>query len=158
VEYGDYESLECGEAHRAVKDVQSRLGDRLRFVFRHCPRDQVHPHAQYAAEAAEEAAAQGRFWAMHDLLFEHQGGLDDPQLHRYARFLGLDMAAFEQALATHRHAGRVREDVQSGMDSGVTDTPAFFLNGVRYDGPHEGDALIHAIVRAEMQHVVDTSL
>src|SRR5919199_5615233 len=91
VEYGDYECPYCGAAHPIVKEVQRRLGDRLRFVFRHFPLTNVHPHAQHAAEAAEAAGAQGKFWAMHDTLFEHQRALDDAHLEEHAAALGLDV-------------------------------------------------------------------
>src|SRR6266705_493075 len=90
VEYGDYECPNCGQAHPIVKEIQRRLGDRLRFVFRNFPLSQIHPHAEHAAEAAEAAAGQGKFWEMHDILFENQSALEDDNLAQYAESLGLD--------------------------------------------------------------------
>src|SRR6187455_721082 len=110
VEYGDYECPHCGRAYPIVKEVQRRLGSKLRFVFRNFPLGESHPHAQHAAEAAEGAAIQGRFWEMHDTLFEHQRSLDDTHLVGYAATLGLDAKAFERELQAHAHRARVRED------------------------------------------------
>src|SRR5258707_869399 len=104
VEYGDYECPYCGEAYPIVKEIQLRLGERLRFVFRNFPLTQAHPHAEHAAEAAEAAAGQGKFWQMHDSLFEHQQALDDAQLVRYAVALHLDQETFERELTAHVHA------------------------------------------------------
>src|SRR5678815_3060876 len=117
VEYGDYECPHCGRAYPIVKEVQRRLGSTLRFVFRNFPLSESHPHAQHAAEAAEGAATQGRFWEMHDVLFEHQRALDDAHLVGYAVTLGLDTKTFEQALHAHVHKSRVREDFMSGVRS-----------------------------------------
>jgi protein-disulfide isomerase len=151
VEYGDYECPDCGRAYAVIKDLQDRLGERLRFVFRNFPLVGVHAHAEQAAAAAEEAAAQGRFWEMHDCLFEHQGELDDSRLRGYAAVIvGLDMDAYDLAMAQHRHAGRVREDVLSGEASGVTAPPAFFINGVRHNGRCDVDTLLDALLRAEL--------
>src|SRR6187399_2394331 len=107
VEYGDYECPHCGRAYPIVKEVQRRLGSKLRFVFRNFPLSESHPHAQHAAEAAEGAATQGRFWEMHDALYEHQHALDDRHLVGYAAKLGLDAKRFEQELHTHAHKARV---------------------------------------------------
>src|SRR5207248_6721671 len=104
VEYGDYECPYCGEAYPIVKEIQRRLGDRLRFVFRNFPLTQSHPHAEHAAEAAEAAAAHGTFWAMHDALFEHQRALDDDGLLRLAEELELDARRFALEMADHVHA------------------------------------------------------
>jgi NhaA family Na+:H+ antiporter len=141
VEYGDYECPYCRQVVPIARQLQERFGDRIRYVFRHFPLTSVHPNAQLAAEAAEAAGAQGKFWEMHYLLFEHQGTLDRHALIRYARGLGLDMERFERELAEHAHAGRVREDFRSGVRSGANGTPAFYLNGVRYDGPWDLDSL-----------------
>ncbi|MGD9890420.1 MAG: DsbA family protein [Dehalococcoidia bacterium] len=149
VEYGDYECPHCGQAFPIVKELQRQLGERLRFVFRNFPLTQGHPHAQHAAEATEAAATQGRFWEMHDHLFEHQRALDDDHLLRYADALGLDIATFRREMTEHRHAERVREDLLSGVRSSVNGTPTFFINGVRHDGPYDRDTLLAAIVRAE---------
>jgi protein-disulfide isomerase len=134
VEYADYECPYCRAAVPIVQDLQRLLGDTLRFVFRHFPLTRLHPHAQHAAEAAEAACRQGKFFEMHTALFEHQHALEDDHLSRYAAELDLDMASFTRELGAHVHAGRVREDFQSGLRSGVSGTPTFYLDGVRYDG------------------------
>jgi len=148
VEYGDFECPYCGRAYPIVKAIQQRLGDRLRFVFRHFPITTSHPHALRAAEAAETAAAQGQFWAMHDLLYEHQATLDDAHLRRFAEQLGLDMERFDSDMAEHRYEERVREDFLSGVRSGVNGTPTFFINGVRYDASWEEGPLTRALEQA----------
>lgn len=148
VEYGDYECPHCGRAHPVVKALREQLGRGLRFAFRHFPLTTVHPHALPAAEAAEAAAAQGRFWEMHDVLFEHQHALEVEDLVRYAASLGLDLARFEQDLVEHVHAPRVREDVLSGARSGVNGTPTFFVNGVRHNGPFDFESLREGIEHA----------
>jgi len=148
VEYGDYECPFCGAAYPIVREVQQKLGDRLRFVFRNFPITTSHPHAQQAAEAAEAAAAQGQFWPMHDLLYENQKRLDDVDLVGYARQLGLDVGRFEQDLAAHAYADRVHEDFMSGVRSGVNGTPSFYINGHRYDDSYEAETLIAALERA----------
>jgi diadenylate cyclase len=148
VEYGDFECPYCGRTYPVVKELRERLGDRLRFVFRHFPLDSVHLHARRAAEAAEAAAAQGRFWEMHDLLFANQEDLDDESLRRYATGLGLDLARFESDLAERRHAPRVREDRLDGERSGVEGTPTFFVNGARYEGSLDLEGLQAAVEEA----------
>jgi protein-disulfide isomerase len=148
VEYGDYECPDCGRAHSIVKQIQQRLGERLRFVFRIFPLAQIHPHAQQAAEAAEIAGEQGRFWEMHDYLLEHQRALGGSRLREYAEATGLDGEQFAQALETHRAAGRVREDFHSGVRSGVNGTPTFFINGVRHDDRYDLNVLLAALDRA----------
>jgi protein-disulfide isomerase len=145
VEYGDYECPYCGQAHYVVTEVENLAGDLLRFVFRNFPLATVHPHAEHAAESAEAAGAQGKFWEMHDTLFEHQHALDDEHLVEYAADIGLDVPRFVRDLSTHRHAARVREDFVSGVRSGVNGTPTFFLNGVRYDGTYDVGSLFTAI-------------
>jgi formate-nitrite transporter family protein len=134
VEYGDYECPYCGMAYPVVKAVQRELGGQLRFVFRNFPLAEAHPHARKAAQAAEAAAAQGKFWEMHDVLFEHQQALEDEDLIAYARSLGLDAERVAQELEAGTHAKRVRDDFRSGVRSGVNGTPTFFINGERYDG------------------------
>ena len=148
VEYGDYECPYCGEAYPIVKDLQAAAGRRLRFVFRNFPHHDVHPHAEHAAEAAEAAGAQGKFWEMHDLLYEHQRHLADDDLHAYAEELGLDVERFDKELAEHVHAARVREDFMGGVRSGVNGTPTFFINGVRHDDSYDAEVLLEAIERA----------
>ena len=149
VEYGDYECPHCGRAHPIVKEVQRRLGAKLRFVFRNFPLTEMHPHAQHAAEAAEAAAGQERFWEMHDALFEHQRSLDDRHLVQYAEALGLDLQQFQQDLTSHAYAGRVREDFRSGVKSGVNGTPTFFINGVRHDDSWDVETLTEALLATQ---------
>jgi protein-disulfide isomerase len=148
VEYGDYECPYCGRAHPIVKEVQERLGDRLRFVFRNFPITTSHPRAEQAAEAAEAAGAQGRFWEMHDLIYESQPRLSDGDLRGYAERVGLDIERFDRELADHAYAERVREDFMSGVRSGVNGTPTFFINGARYDDPYDVETLTAALERA----------
>lgn len=145
VEYGDYECPYCGEAYPVLEELQQRLGDRSRFIFRHFPLTQIHPHAYNAAETAETAAAQDSFWEMHDTLFTHQFALDDLHLVEYAASLGLDPRPFYLSLTSHCHAARVREDFVGGIRSGVNGTPSLFINEVRYDGPHDFESLWEAI-------------
>jgi protein-disulfide isomerase len=148
VEYGDYECPYCGAAYPIIKQVQPRMGDRLRFVFRNFPIRTSHPHAEQAAEAAESAAAQGRFWEMHDVLYENQKNLRDQDLHAYAEQLGLDVELFDKELAEHAHADRVHEDFMSGVRSGVNGTPTFYINGVRFDDSYDRETLLGALERA----------
>src|SRR5579863_1934920 len=123
VEYGDYQCPHCGRAYPIVEELRRVFGDRLRFVFRNFPLTQVHDHAEAAAEAAEAAGAQGRFWEMHHALFTHQNALDAAHLVHYAGQLGLDEQQLTQALRAHTFQGRVREDFMSGVRSGVNGTP-----------------------------------
>jgi protein-disulfide isomerase len=145
VEYGDYECPHCGRAYPIIKEVQKRMGRRLRFVYRNFPLRESHPHAQHAAEAAEAAGAQGKFWEMHDRLFERQFALDDEYLIEYAGDLGLDVDRFRGELAGRAYEPRVREDFRSGVRSGVNGTPTFFINGVRHDGAWDVETLIAAV-------------
>jgi diadenylate cyclase len=148
VKYGDYECPYCGEAHPVLKELQQRVGEQVRFVFRHFPLDSVHPHARLAAQAAEAAASQGRFWEMHDLLYENQNKLSEEDLNRYAAKLGLDLRRFEEDLASDHHAWRIEEDRLGGTRAGVEGTPGFFVNGVRYTGPVDVGGLLAAIEEA----------
>ncbi len=148
VQYGDYECPYCGAAYPIIKEVQARMGERLRFVFRNFPISTSHPHAERAAEAAEAAAAQGKFWPMHDLLYENQRDLRDRALHTYAEQLGLDVELFDKELAEHIHADRVHEDFMSGVRSGVNGTPTFYINGVRHDDSYDPETLLAALERA----------
>jgi protein-disulfide isomerase len=129
VEYGDFECPNCKQAAPAVKLLLDRFIERVRFVYRHFPLSEVHPHAQLAAEAAECAGAQGQFWPLYELLFEHQLHLQAPQLHAYAERLGIDMTRYTAEMDDHVYLQRVREHQQSGRDSGVRGTPTFFVNG-----------------------------
>ena len=148
VEYGDYECPYCGEAYPVVKALQERLGDQMCFVFRNFPLTQVHPHAEEAAEAAEAAGAQGKFWQMHDLLYENQDALEPEDLVQYARALKLDLPRFVLEMREHVYVERVREDFRSGVRSGVNGTPTFFINGARHDGPFDLGSLLAAIEEA----------
>jgi len=148
VEYGDYECPYCGAAYPIIKEVQSRMGERLRFVFRNFPITTSHPHAEQAAETAEAAATQGRFWQMHDLLYENQKRLRDPDLRDYAERLALDVERFDKELAEHVHAARVREDFMSGVRSGVNGTPTFYINGARHDDSYDIETMLAALERA----------
>ena len=129
VEYGDFECPNCKQAAPAVKLLLQRFSGRVRLVYRHFPLEEVHPHALHAALAAETAAAQGKFWPMHDLLFENQQHLKPPALRRYAEQLELDLARYDAEMADERYLQRVREHMESGERSGVRGTPGFFVNG-----------------------------
>lgn len=148
VEYGDFECPHCRRAHPIVQEVRRRLGARLRFVFRNFPLTNVHPHAQHAAEVAEAAGAQGKFWEMHDRLFERQFALQDEDLLEYASDLGLDATTVARELSTHVYKNKVRDDFMGGVRSGVNGTPTFYVNDVRFDDPWDADTLTAALERA----------
>ena len=145
VEYGDYECPHCGRAYSIVKRVQKHFGKRLRFVFRNFPLSEMHPHAESAAEAAEFAGAHGKFWEMHDLLFENQERLSEPLYLGLAEELSLPPEALRQALEEGKYKARVRADFSSGVRSGVNGTPTFFMNGQRHDEPFDYETLLLAI-------------
>jgi protein-disulfide isomerase len=145
VEYGDYQCPFCGQAYPIVKELQKKLGKRLRFVFRNFPLSTMHPHAEHAAEAAETAGALGKFWEMHDMLYENQEVLEDGALVQYASAVGLDPTRFTSEMTKHTQAARVREDFMSGARSGVNGTPTFFINGVRHDDSFDFDTLLKAM-------------
>jgi protein-disulfide isomerase len=153
VEYGDFECPHCGRAHPIVRELRRRLGDELRFVFRHFPLANIHPNAEPAAEAAEAAGAQGRFWEMHDWLFDHQDSLDADSLLTCVRALGLDVDRFATELRDGIHMPRVREDFSSGVRSGVNGTPTFFINGARHDGGYDLVSLTRGIELAREPHL-----
>jgi protein-disulfide isomerase len=144
-QYGDYQCPYTRKSLPIVHGLQRELGARLRFVYRHFPLTQIHPHALHAAEAAEAAAAQDRFWPMHEYLFAHQHELEDDQLVEHARALGLDAERFARELSAHAHRARVQADVQSGLASGVQGTPTFFINGARHAGPYDLESLLAAL-------------
>jgi protein-disulfide isomerase len=148
VEYGDYECPFCRAAQASLDQVLQIADGGVRLVYRHFPLTQIHPRSQQAAEAAEAAGAQGRFWEMHDLLFEHQDRLGIRDLLGYAAALGLDVSEFAGALESHVHAPRVREDFLSGVRSGVNGTPTFFVNGVRHNGGYDLRSLLAALAAA----------
>jgi protein-disulfide isomerase len=134
VEYGDYECSYCGSAYPIIKKIQKHLGKDLCFVFRNFPLAESHPHAQHAAEAAEIAAASGKFWEYHDRLYENQDALDDGSLVGYAGGLGINEDDFSDELQSGKYENKVQEDFMGGVESGVNGTPSFFVNGSRYDG------------------------
>ena len=153
VEYGDYECPYTGAAYPIVNEILRQFdhdNKKICFVFRNFPLIDIHPHAQHAAEAAEAAAAQDKFWEMHDRLFEHQRELDDSHLKLHASAVGLDIARFENELSDHVHSNRVRQDVMSGINSGVEGTPTFYINGRRYDGSWDKETLLAYIKQDEM--------
>jgi protein-disulfide isomerase len=145
VEYGDYQCPSCGHAYPIVKRVQKHFGKRLLFVFRNFPLSEMHPYAEPAAETAEFAAAQHKFWEMHDLLYENQDRLDDALLFQLAAQLHLDPEKLRQALASNEFEPRVRADFRGGVRSGVNGTPTFFINGQRHDGAYDFASLLEAI-------------
>ncbi|HTN70168.1 MAG TPA: thioredoxin domain-containing protein [Methylomirabilota bacterium] len=145
VEYGDYECPHCGRAYPIVQRVQKHFENGLRFVFRNFPLGEMHPHAEAAAETAEFAAAHGRFWEMHDLLFENQQRLSDQLLLGLAQELELSATTLRQALEDGEFKTRVRGDFSGGVRSGVNGTPTFFINGRRHDGPFDFESLAAAI-------------
>jgi protein-disulfide isomerase len=145
VEYGDFECPFSREAVKTVQALQREFGHDLRFVFRHFPLAHKHPHAVQAAEAAEAAAAQSKFWAMYATLFSHQWELEYGDLMDYAGQLGLDRKRFSEALNKHTYLDRVRTDVGTGQQQGVKGTPTYFINGRRQDGPDDVQALTVAI-------------
>jgi protein-disulfide isomerase len=157
VEYGDFECPYCGMAHPIVQAAQRDLGSQLRFVFRHFPLAEAHPHARLAAQAAEAAGAQGRFWEMHDTLFEHQDALDVEDLVGYAESLGLDSAQFARDLESGTYAKKVRDDFRSGVRSGVNGTPTFFVNGNRYDGSWANENAFIGALRDAAREAVEAS-
>jgi protein-disulfide isomerase len=145
VEYGDFQCPHCGQAHLVLNELLARFDQDVRLVFRHFPLTQIHPDAQRAAEASEAAGAQGRFWEMHDALFENQDALDLESIAEYAQEIGLDMTEFVRDLAAGVYTERVREDFLSGVRSGVNGTPTFFINGNRHDGPWDLASMTAAI-------------
>ena len=145
VEYGDYECPHCGRAYPIIKQVQQHFGERLRFVFRNFPLGEMHPHAIAAAEVAEFAGAHGKFWEMHDLLFENQTRLGDSLFVELAQQLKLSPTALRKALEERTFEARVRADFNGGVRSGVNGTPTFFINGHRHDASFDFDTLVSAI-------------
>jgi protein-disulfide isomerase len=144
--YGAYECPHCVEGNKFVKQIQQSLGERLRFVFRHFPRINVHPHAEAAAVVAEAAGQQNKFWEMHDKLFENYNRLDGDHLIGYAEELGLNMEQFNRAITGRVFINKVREDLQSGIESGVKGTPTYFINGVKHNGSGEFNVLLEAVL------------
>jgi len=148
IEYGDFECPSCGQAYHGVKILLKRFGGNVRFAFRHFPLREVHPHAELAAEAAEAAGAQKKFWAMHDLLFENQLQLKAKSLRQYAQTAELDLARYDFDMGDHVYLQRVQEHIRSGSRSGVRSTPGFFVNGVVCDVSFGLEHLERAIEKA----------
>jgi protein-disulfide isomerase len=148
VEYGDYECPYSRQAFRQIEHVERRLGDAVRFAFRHFPLTEIHPHALAAATAAEAAALQDRFWDMHALLFHRQAALEDDDLRRYAAELELDVARFDRDRTGAAALGRVRRDMESGIASGeVQGTPTLFIDGIVHRGGYDAATLLEALSR-----------
>ncbi|MGC4033763.1 MAG: DsbA family protein [Tepidisphaeraceae bacterium] len=147
LEYGDYECPDCRRAYPLLDSLRKQFGEKILFVFRHFPLFTVHRHASVAAQAAEAAGAQGKFWPMHDLLYLEQR-LEPPDLTHYALKIGLEVYKFEGALASAAHLRKVQADYDGGQRSGVRGTPTLFINGSRYTGPVEEAALATAIAQA----------
>jgi protein-disulfide isomerase len=145
VEYGDFQCPHCRAAHFYLKNVLATMGDEMRFVFRHMPLTQVHPMAQPAAEAAEAAGAQGKYWPMHELIYENQDLLSPALLTRLGQRLELDTQRFIDDVASHRFLPEVKEDFMSAVRSGAAGTPSFFINGEQYQGSFDDESLIDAL-------------
>jgi protein-disulfide isomerase len=145
VGYGDYACPRCNEARFVVKQLRAALGDRLRYVFRNFPMSTLYSSPHHAAEAAEAAGAQNKFWEMHDFLYDHQLALSDKHLRVYATQVGLDMERFNLDMMLHMHAVRVHEDILSAGQSGVGTIPAFFINDSRYVGPCDFETVLSRI-------------
>jgi len=148
VQYGDYECPYTRQSTTIVRAIQQQLGDTLRFVFRNFPLTEIHPHALHAALAAEAAAAQGKFWQMHDYIFHHQHTLEDSDLEQFAAAVGLDLQQYARDMAERPYISRIEEDLKSGIRSGVRGTPTFFINGVLYPGSWEQEALLATLEEA----------
>lgn len=142
VEYGDYECPYCGRAYPIIKSIQEVLGPDLKFVFRNFPLTKIHPQAFAAAVATEAAGLQGKFWEMHDLIFENQRGLHEQSFLTFAEDLGLDLERFKNDSQQKELADKVDHDFESGLRSGVNRTPSFFINGEKYEGSWEQDVFL----------------
>jgi protein-disulfide isomerase len=149
LEYGDYECSSCGRAYPIVHQLREHFGERMRFVFRHFPQSNVHPRASVAAQAAEAAGVQGKYWEMHDMLFEHQQDLADADLNQYALRLGLEIYKFQAEVGSEHFSRRVEADYESGVASGVKGTPTFFIENRRYTGEREFEAIRRALESAK---------
>ena len=145
LEYGDFECPYCAMARPVLEGLVSEHLDIIRLVYRHFPVTTIHPHAFQAAEAAEAAGAQGRFWKMHDMLFTHQQQLEYEDLLRYSQQIGLNMTPFDQEMRTHVHQDEVKRDFRRGIQDGVNGTPTIFINRVRYDGHRDRMSMLAAI-------------
>jgi protein-disulfide isomerase len=152
LEYGNFQCIHCGRAYPVIKEIQRLLGGDLRFVFRNFPTVRTHPHAIRAAEAAESAAAQGKFWKMHDELFTHQQALEDHDLLRYAKRIGLEVERFARDISENSFLKKIEAEYQSALfDEHVTGTPTLYINEVRYTGATEVESLLLAIKQADTE-------
>jgi protein-disulfide isomerase len=158
VEYGNFQCIRCGSAYRSLKQIRNILGDELRLIFRNFPMVQTHPRSLRAAEAAEAAAAQGKFWPMHDELFTHQKALEDHDLTRYAKHVGLDIERFRRELADNVFLPKVQSAYEQGLfDEHVTGTPTFYLNEIRYTGASDEQSLLYAIKQSDPEGRIQIS-
>src|SRR6185295_8230363 len=152
LEYGNFECIHCGRAYPVIKQVRKLLGDNLRFVFRHFPTVHTHPHSLRAAEAAEAAAAQQKFWQMHDELFTHQTALEDHHLSRYAQRAGLNLERFNHDMTEHSFLQQIEAEYQRSLfDEHVTGTPTIYLNEIRYTGAPDLESLLQAVRQADTE-------
>jgi len=147
VQYGDYQCPRCYAAHCILPTIQQLLDKQIRFVFRHFPQPHIHPEAYHAAEAAEAAASQDKFWEMHTHLLQNQSNLSDSSLVRYAIALYLDVNQFLYEMTTDDHVARIQTDIDSGLQSGVVKTPTFFINGYKYSDDYGIDGLLEAVLK-----------
>ena len=147
MEYGDYQNFESGQAHLTIKKLQQQLGDRFCFVFRHFPQSEINPQSFKAAETAEAAGVQGKFWDMHSILFENQSALEDGDLIEYAANLELDIPRLLRELSEHLHRERIEEDINSGIVHGVKQAPTFFI-GIRHQGTQNLEVLLVKILES----------
>jgi protein-disulfide isomerase len=146
LEYGNFECIHCGRVYPVLKQLRKLLGDNLRFVFRHFPTVHTHPHSLRTAEAAESAASQQKFWQMHDELFSHQAALEDRDLSRYAKRIGLNLERFNHDMTDHSFLQKIDADYQRSLfDEHITGTPTIYLNEIRYTGATDFEGLLHAI-------------
>lgn len=146
MEYGDYQCSQSGQAYSTIEKLQQQLGDRFCFIFRHFPQPEIHPQSFKAAETAEAAGAQGKFWEMHSMLFENQQALEDGDLIEYVNQLKLDIPRVLRELSDHLHRSRIQEDIDSGIEHGVKQTPTFFI-GIRQEGTQNLDVLLIQILK-----------
>lgn len=148
LEYGDFECPYCGQAYPVIQDLREKMGNTMRFVFRNFPLSQVHPYALHAAYAAEASGMQGKFWEMHDIIYENQDALTDEDLMKYAEELDLDIQQFVSDFDSDAISEKVQSDFMSGVRSGVNGTPTFFINGARYNGENDFGSLLEALQSA----------
>jgi len=151
VEFGDYQCPACASAYPIIKNIQQNMGGALRFVFRNYPLTEIHPDAFLAAVVAESASQQNSFWDMHEMLFENQQALSYEDLYGYAEKIGLDLELFKKDMGNEAIAKKVEKDMESGNESGVPGTPSFFINGSKYNGDWDGNALYKTLKNLELE-------